>query len=90
MVKSALSMSVVIQRKICEVLRRLKQQGQHDQPHIRIYVHPEVLNRLRTEDETLLIELEKKLAGKLSFRADPTFHFEQFKVTDAVTGTDLG
>ena len=89
MVKSALSMSVEIQRKISEVLRRLKQQGQHDQPHIRIYVHPEVLNRLRTEDEALLLELEKKLAGKLSFRADPLFHFEQFKVTDAETGADL-
>jgi ribonuclease G len=90
MVKSALSMSVEIQRKISEVLRRLKGQGRQDQPHIRIYVHPEVLNRLRTEDEALLIELEKKLSGKLSFRADPTFHFEQFKVTDAVTGQDLG
>jgi ribonuclease G len=89
MVKSALSMSVEIQRKISEVLRRLKE-GKQDQPHIRIYVHPEVLNRLRTEDEALLLELEKKLAGKLSFRADPTFHFEQFKVTDAITGADLG
>ena len=90
MVKSALSMSVEIQRKISEVLRRLKEQGQQDQPHIRIYVHPEVLNRLRTEDEALLIELEKKLAGKLSFRADPALHFEQFKITDAITGADLG
>ena len=90
MVKSALSMSVEIQRKISEVLRRLKEQGQKDQPHIRIYVHPEVLNRLRTEDEALLIDLEKKLAGKLSFRADPALHFEQFKVTDAISGADLG
>jgi ribonuclease G len=90
MVKSALSMSVEIQRKISEVLRRLREQGRTDQPHIRIYVHPEVLNRLRTEDEAHLIELEKKLSGKLSFRADPTFHFEQFKVTDAITGQDLG
>jgi ribonuclease G len=89
MVKSALSMSVEIQRKISEVLRRLREKGRHDQPHIRIYVHPEVLNRLRTEDEALLIELEKKLSGKLSFRADPAFHFEQFKITDAITGDEL-
>ena len=89
MVKSALSMSVEIQRKISEILRRLREQGRTDQPHIRIYVHPEVLNRLRTEDEALLIDLEKKLSGKISFRADPTFHFEQFKVTDAITGQDL-
>ena len=90
MVKSALSMSVEIQRKISEVLRRLRGQGKTEQPHIRIYVHPEVLNRLRTEDEALLIELEKKLQGRLSFRADPTFHFEQFKITDAISGSDLG
>jgi ribonuclease G len=90
MVKSALSMSVEIQRKISEVLRKLKEQGRHDQPHLRIYVHPEVLNRLRTEDEALLIELEKKLSGKLSFRADPSFHFEQFKITDALGGQELG
>jgi ribonuclease G len=49
-----------------------------------------VLNRLRTEDEALLVELEKKLSGKLSFRADPTFHFEQFKITDVTTGQELG
>jgi len=90
MVKSALSMSVEIQRKISEVLRKLKEQGRTDQPHLRIYVHPEVLNRLRTEDEALLIELEKKLSGKLSFRADPSFHFEQFKITDALGGQELG
>lgn len=90
MVKSALSMSVEIQRKISEVLRRLREQGRHEQPQLRIYVHPEVLNRLRSEDEALLIELEKKLSGKLSFRADPTFHFEQFKIADAVTGQELG
>ena len=91
MVKSALSMSVEIQRKISEVLRRLKEQGKTEQPHLRIYVHPEVLNRLRTEDEALLIELEKKLSGKLSFRADPSLHFEQFKVVrrDHGTGTRL-
>jgi ribonuclease G len=89
MVKSALSMSVEIQRKISEVLRRLKEKGLYDQPHIRIYVHPEVLNRLRTEDEALLVELEKKLQGKLSFRSDPTFHFEQFKICDALTGAEL-
>jgi len=90
MVKSALSMSVEIQRKISEVLGRLKGQGKTEQPHLRIYVHPEVLNRLRTEDEVLLIELEKKLSGKLSFRADPSLHFEQFKVVDAITGQEPG
>jgi ribonuclease G len=90
MVKSALSMSVEIQRKISEVLRRLKEKGRSELPQLRVYVHPEVLNRLRTEDEALLIALEKKLSGKLSFRADPAFHFEQFKICDALSGQELG
>ncbi len=90
MVKSALSMSVEIQRKLSEVLRKHKAEGKSEQPQLRVYVHPEVINRLRTEDEALLVELEKKLSGKLSFRADPSFHFEQFKITDAVSGQELG
>ena len=89
MVKSELTMSVEIQRKIGEVLRRFKQHGKTEQPQLRIYVNPDVLNRLRTEDEALLIELEKELSGKLSFRADPSFHPEQFKITDALTGKEL-
>ena len=89
MVKSELTMSVEIQRKIGEVLRSLKQRGKTEQPQLRIYVNPDVLNRLRTEDEALLIELEKELSGKLSFRADPSFHPEQFKITDALTGKEL-
>jgi ribonuclease G len=48
-----------------------------------------VLNRLRTEDEAVLIELEKKLSGKLSFRADPALHFEQFKIADSISGQEL-
>lgn len=89
LVKSSLSMSVEIQRKISETLRKLKQEGRPEPPQLRIYVHPEVLQRLRTADEALLIELEQKLHGKLSFRSDPTFHFEQFKITDALSGKDL-
>lgn len=89
MIKSALSMSVEIQRKISEVLRKVREQGKTEQPQLRIFVHPEVLNRLRTEDEAVLIGLEQKLSGKLSFRADPSFHFEQFKITDALSGMDL-
>jgi len=90
LVKSAISMSVEIQRKISELLRRQREQGKTEQPQLRIYVHPEILNRLRSEDEPLLVELENKLHGKLSFRADPTFHFEQFKIADSVTGQELG
>ncbi len=52
-------------------------------------MHPEVLQRLRTEDEELLVELERRYEGRLIFRADATFHHEKFHVSDAVTGTEL-
>ena len=48
-----------------------------------------VLERLRHEDEKILIEMEKKYFGKLSFRADPGFHAEQFKIVNAMTNVEL-
>ena len=41
-------------------------------------MHPSVLQRLRTEDEKLITEMEKRYFGKLSFRADPALHAEHF------------
>jgi ribonuclease G len=93
MVKSALSMSVEIQRKISEVLRRHRpmQFDPENPPDIQlcVLVHPDILQRLRSQDEHLLIELEKKFYGKLSFRADATFHLEQFKIVNLKTNEEL-
>ncbi|MFA5193593.1 MAG: Rne/Rng family ribonuclease [Verrucomicrobiia bacterium] len=93
MVKSALSMSVEIQRKISEVLRRHRpaQLDPENPPDIQlcVFVHPDVLQRLRSQDEHLLIELEKKFYGKLSFRADSAFHLEQFKIVNLKTNEEL-
>jgi len=52
---------------------------------LRIVVNPTVLERLRTEDEKLLIEMEKRYFGKLSFRADAGMHAEQFKIVNVET-----
>ena len=43
---------------------------------MKVIVHPHVLQRLRTEDEELLVEIERKYAGRLTFRADPAYHHE--------------
>lgn len=86
-VKSALSMSVEIQRKLTEILRRRPRDESDFQ--LRVLVHPQVLERLRTEDEKLLIELEKRYFGKLTFRADPTLHVEEFRVFNALTNEEL-
>jgi ribonuclease G len=86
-VKSPLTMSVEIQRKVAEILRKRPRDESDFQ--LRIVVNPSVLERLRKEDEPLLIELEKRYFGKLSFRADPTMHAEHFKVFNATTNEEL-
>jgi ribonuclease G len=86
-VKSTLTMSVEIQRKLAELLRR-RQRDESDF-QLRIVVHPSVLDRLRTEDQKLIIELEKKYFGKLSFRGEPAMHAEQFKIQNALTNEEL-
>jgi ribonuclease G len=86
-VKSALTMSVEIQRKLSEILKKRHRDDSDFQ--LRIVVNPTVLERLRTEDEQLLIALEKRYFGKLSFRSEPAFHSEQFKIYNAVTNEEL-
>jgi hypothetical protein len=56
---------------------------------IRVILNPDVLKRLKEEDEELLVELERRYAGRLMFRGDPTFHHEKFIITDANTGAEL-
>ena len=86
-VKSALSMSVEIQRKLAEILRKRPRDESDFQ--LRIVVHPSVLERLRTEDEKHLIEIEKRYFGKLSFRGDPMLHAEQFKIVNVANNEEL-
>ncbi len=86
-VKSALTMSVEIQRKLQEILRKRPRDESDFQ--LRIMVHPTVLERLRTEDEKHLIEMEKRYFGKLSFRAEPALHAEQFKIVNVATNEEL-
>ena len=86
-VKSALTMSVEIQRKLQEILKKRSRDESDFQ--LRIVVHPTVLERLRTEDEKHLIEMEKRYFGKLSFRADPGMHAEQFKIQNVTTNEEL-
>ena len=86
-VKSALSMSVEIQRAIGAVMRRAgKAAAALD---LRITVNPVILERLRREDEQVLVELESRYGGKLRFVADPSRHLEDFMLQNAETGETL-
>jgi ribonuclease G len=86
-VKSALTMSVEIQRKLSEIL---KKRGRDESDfQLRIVVHPTVLQRFNTEDKKLITEMEKRYFGKLNFRPDPALHAEQFKIINTATIEEL-
>ncbi|HEY6170382.1 MAG TPA: Rne/Rng family ribonuclease [Verrucomicrobiae bacterium] len=86
-VKSAETMSVEIQRKLAEILKRRGRDESDFQ--LRIVVHPSVYDRFRKEDEKIIIEMEKKFFGKISFRSEPSMHAEQFKIINATTNEEL-
>ena len=87
-VKSPESLSVEIQRKLMAIMKARPRDESDFQ--IRIHTHPSVLERLRTQDERLLIELEKRFYAKLTFRPEITFHNEQWRIVNAMNNEELG
>ncbi len=90
-VKSPRSMSTEIQRKLISVIRRTRQKDDMAgrELQLRVLLHPTNLERLRTDDEAHLLDLEQAYNVKLFFRADPLFHVENFKIVDAETNAEL-
>src|SRR5437667_262049 len=84
-VKTSMTTSVEIHRTLNPVMRKY-QDSVHD---FRVILNPDVLKRLKEEDEELLVELERRYASRLMFRGDPTYHHEKFIITDANTGAEL-
>src|SRR5438270_3442135 len=84
-VKTSMTTSVELHRTLNTVMRKY-QDSVHD---FRVILNPDVLRRLKEEDEELLIELERRYASKLMFRGDPTLHHEKFVITDASNGAEL-
>ena len=66
-VKTTMSTSVELHRTLNTVMRST---GFH---HIRVILNPDVLKRLKEEDEELLVELERPLCRRPTF--GPTLHF---------------
>ena len=91
-VKSATTVSVELQRKLSGIVRRARARNTDmDKPiKLRILVNPNIIDRLREEDADLLISLEKDCNAQLTFRADPHFHVENYKVIDVETGAAYG
>jgi len=89
-VKSPRSISVEIQRRLVSVARHARAAENQEEPmYLRILLHPVNLERLRSEDESHLIELERSYNVNLSFRADPSYHVENFKILEASSGKEL-
>lgn len=83
-VKSARTMSAEIQRKIVATCRTIRANNPNmGEISLLILLHPDNLRRLQTEDYEHLINLEKAYNLKLTFRADPSYHLENFRIMDA-------
>jgi ribonuclease G len=88
-VKSSRTISVEIQRRLISVIRRTRaRDGIDKEIQLRVLLHPTNLERLRNEDEDLLLGIEQSYGAKLSFRADPIYHVENFKIIDVETGRE--
>ena len=83
-IKSPETMSVEIQRALTRVMKL--HPGVRE---VRVVLNADVLDRLKKEDEEILIDLERKFQGRLSFRVNAKFHFEEFKLFNALTDEEL-
>ncbi|MDD5706158.1 MAG: Rne/Rng family ribonuclease [Kiritimatiellae bacterium] len=79
-IKSSLSLSVDIQRQITGVMRKCRVEGR--EIDLQVLVAPTVLERLRREDEAILVDLQSQYQGRLSFKSEPHRHPESFSILD--------
>jgi ribonuclease G len=84
-VKTPMTMSVEIQRRLNTVI----QKHRDTVGDIIIVVNSDVLNRFKSEDSQLLMELERSHSGRLIFRSDPSLNRERFAIIDAKTEKSL-
>lgn len=80
-VKTPMTMSVEIQRRLNTVI----QKHRDSVGDLVVIVNSDVLNRFKSEDSKLLVELERSHSGRLIFRSDPSLNRERFAIIDAKT-----
>jgi len=84
-VKSPESLSVELQRNLHAVLRKHR----NEVHEYKVIIHPEVMQRLRTIDEDILVDFERKYECRLTFRTDPQGPLEKFSILDAMKNVEL-
>lgn len=83
-VKTPESMSVELQRAVSAVLSKHR-----DRDELIVVVHPDVMDRLKTKDSDLLIDLERRHQARLIFRSDPAYHREKIAILDPETKKEI-
>jgi ribonuclease G len=84
-VKSVMTMSVELQRALHTLMKR-----HQDEVHeFKVTVHPDLLERLRKDDDELLADIQRRYASRLTFRSDPSLHIEKFIIHNAITNQEL-
>jgi ribonuclease G len=84
-VKTPMTMSVEIQRRLNTVIQKHRDAV----GDLVVIVNSDVLNRFKSEDSKLLVELERSHSGRLIFRSDPALNRERFAIIDARTEKTL-
>ena len=79
-IKSPLALSVDIQRQIAAIMR--KQLNAPGETELQILVSPSVMERLRNEDEQMLVEMQRRYSGRLLFKSEVARHPESFAILD--------
>lgn len=89
-VKSPRTMSIEIQRRIVSICKHYRHQQKDDKPlRLLVLLHPDNLDRLKNEDRDHLLNAEQVYHCELSFRADITYHVENFKILNIDTGLEM-
>jgi ribonuclease G len=84
-VKTPITMSVELQRRLSAVLGRLPENDRS----VLVVVHPDVMQRLKSEDGEHLVALERKYGARLTFRTDPSYHRETFTLANTQSGEEI-
>ena len=86
-IKSPLQLSVDIQRRLRSLTALLTQEKK--ETDLQICIHPSVLERIRTEDEGIIRDIQGRYKARLSFKSEPLRQAESFAIVDASTGQVL-
>lgn len=88
-VKSPRSVSIEIQRLITSAVRRQQLESSAANLTLKVYLHPRTLRRLRGPDAPLIQKLEKNYGLEITYEAAESYHIENYKIVDELSGKEI-